>query len=213
MKANFTLWGYGGETMAGTIPREIYEYFKENEYDFDEYANYEYQDQFQELIPEELQPYSPGEPYECDDIFHEHGATLDALTQITVTDENGNEIWSVGADKDSLTKLGVTVTETRKIDFDDIKEDTVIFWSGEGEKGCFIDTDFELKDSFDPNKLSITYETYNGWSIITGIEYDGEDIENSSGGDTNGKWVDSELILIGDIEHYDPVSLDDRDDE
>lgn len=213
MKAKITIWGYGGETIAGTIPREIYEYFKENEYDFDEYASYEYQEQFMELVPEEMQPFPPGEVHECDDVFHEWGASLDILTQITVTDENGDEIWSVGADKDHLINLGVTVTETKNIDLDDIEEDTVIYWSGNGEKGNFFGSEFELNGEFDPKKLTVFYTTCHGWSIIEGIEYDGYEFEDIGDMDTRGKWADSELIVIGDIEEYDPVSLDDRDEE
>ena len=44
------------------------------------------------------------------------------------------------------------------------------------DKGTFYKTELEAQ-SFDVNKLLISYETIAGFSIITDIEYDGESID------------------------------------
>jgi len=55
------------------------------------------------------------------------------------------------------------------------------------EKGNFFDGVIETVGSFDVKKLKVyTTEYLNGEDTITGIEYDGVEIDNN-GGDTNGK--------------------------
>jgi hypothetical protein len=55
------------------------------------------------------------------------------------------------------------------------------------EKGSFFDGLIETHGDFDIKKLKIiTTEFLNGEDTITGVEYDGVEIDNS-GGDTNGK--------------------------
>jgi len=55
------------------------------------------------------------------------------------------------------------------------------------EKGQFFDGVIETVGSFDAKKLKVyTTEYMNGEDTVTGIEYDGVDIDNN-GGDTNGK--------------------------
>ena len=55
------------------------------------------------------------------------------------------------------------------------------------EKGQFFDGVIETVGDFDPKKLKVsTMEYMNGEDTVTGLEYDGIDIENN-GGDTTGK--------------------------
>jgi hypothetical protein len=55
------------------------------------------------------------------------------------------------------------------------------------EKGNFFDGVIETVGSFDAKKLKVyTTEYLNGEDTVTGIEYDGVEIDNN-GGDTNGK--------------------------
>ena len=55
------------------------------------------------------------------------------------------------------------------------------------EKGCFFEGELNLTAPFDPAKLAINYSDIEGWSLITGVTYDGEDIEGYDGYDTRGK--------------------------
>jgi hypothetical protein len=55
------------------------------------------------------------------------------------------------------------------------------------EKGTFFEGIVETIGAFDPKKLKVyTTEYLNGEDTVTGVEYEGNDIEND-GGDTNGK--------------------------
>ena len=82
------LSGYGGEIVLGSVHREQYEYFRDNEIDIEEYA---WDCDNEQEVPEEMQPFTPGEWHSCDDVAHESGCELSEYNYITVTDENGKE--------------------------------------------------------------------------------------------------------------------------
>lgn len=203
--------GYGGECYAGRVDRKIYDYFKEQKIDMDEYASS--WDEF-EGMPREMQPFSPGAPFECDSMFHASGAELSDLNSIEVYDENSDVHWECTAGLNDLEDKGVTVEEFGSTDFDDLEQGEVVFWGGQGEKGCFFDGEIHLTQPFDPAKLKIVYETCDGWSIINYVEYDGEEVDGSGGYSTTGKWGEAKWILGGDEEVYsETVSAEDREDE
>jgi len=203
--------GYGGECYAGRVDRKIYDYFKAQKIDMDEYASS--YDEF-EGMPVEMQPFTPGSPYECDGLFHASGAELSDLNSIEVFDETGKTHWECTAGLNDLEDKGVVVDEYGSTDLDDLESGEVAFWGGQGEKGCFFDGEIYLKAPFDPAKLRIIYETCDGWSIINGVEYDGVEIDGTGGYSTTGKWSEAKWVLGGDEEVYsETVSADDREDE
>jgi hypothetical protein len=203
--------GYGGECYAGRVDRKIYDYFKAQKIDMDEYASS--YDEF-EGMPVDMQPFTPGSPFECDGLFHASGAELSDLNSIEVFDEKGNTHWECTAGVNDLEDKGVVVDEFGSTDLDDLEPGEVAFWGGQGEKGCFFDGEIYLKAPFDPAKLRIIYETCDGWSIINGVEYDGVEIDGSGGYSTTGKWGEAKWVLGGDEEVYlETVSVDDREDE
>ena len=70
------------------------------------------------------------------------------------------------------------------------------------ERGSYIG-EFELPDDveFDPKKLIVTInEVAECWTIVTGIEYDGEDIYCD--GDTIGKGIDWHVYYKGELESF-----------
>jgi len=68
----------------------------------------------------------------------------------------------------------------------ELKEAQYIITYESVEKGNFIECEFETED-FDKNKLVFQLtEDWNGNDVITGVKYDGEEIDND-GGDSNGK--------------------------
>jgi hypothetical protein len=89
----------------------------------------------------------------------------------TVEEESGWEL--------ELTKMGCS---------DEVPEGTeFIAQMYSSEKGQFFDGVIETIGEFDIKKLKVyTTEYLNGEDTVTGIEYEGIDIEND-GGDTNGK--------------------------
>ena len=180
------LSGYGGEIVLGSVPREQYEYFRDNEIDIEEYA---WDCDNEQEVPEEMQPFTPGEWHSCDDVAHESGCELSDYNYITVTDENGKEHWQCKLGYSELTDAGVEVDETEESLCSDRsdRENTVGFIGQSVEKGCFFEGELNLTAPFDPAKLAINYSDIEGWSLITGVTYDGEDIEGYDGYDTRGK--------------------------
>jgi hypothetical protein len=208
---NIYIGGYGGESYAGTVDRATYDYFKQHKIDIEEYAT-DWNDKFND-VPSELMPFSPGSPYDCDNLFHASGAELSDSNEIEIRDENGDQHWSCVAGLNELEDAGVTVNQSGGCDFEDeLPEDAIVFWGGQGEKGTFFDGEFELRAPFDPKLLTVNYENCDGWWIISSVEYDGEEIDGTGGYSTTGKWAESKWILPEGEEPYDPVSRDDNDD-
>ena len=209
---NIYIGGYGGESYAGKVDRKIYDYFKEKQINIEEYAT-DWDDNFGD-VPRELQPFSPGSPYDCDGLFHASGAELSNLNEIQINDENGNQHWTCAAGLNELEDAGVTVDEHGGYNFEDAEmNDHVIFWGGQGEKGTFFDGEIYLKAPFDPKKLTIGYENCDGWWIINSVEYDGEEVDGSGGYSTTGKWNENKWIIPENEEPYATVSREDQDDE
>ena len=209
---NIYIGGYGGEAYAGTVDRATYEYFKEKKIDIEQYAN-DWDDLFGD-VPRELMPFSPGSPYDCDNLFHASGAELSNSNEIVINDEHGNQHWACAAGLNELEDEGVDVNKWGGCDFDDLPEDTIVHWGGQGEKGTFFDGEIELTQPFDPKKLTVNYENCDGWWIINNIEYDGVEIDGTGGYSTTGKWTENKWILCNGEEAYQGEERDeDSDDE
>ena len=73
---------------------------------------------------------------------------------------------------------------------------TVVFIGNSNEKGTFFEGEFELKAPFDITKLTLHIDDVDGEEIVTGVSYDGEDIENW-GGNTDGKSSDFGFYIAG----------------
>ena len=206
-----SIGGYGGESYAGRVSRETYEYFKENKIDIEEYAS-DWHNNFDD-VPRELQPFSPGSPYDCDGLFHSSGASLDNSNEITINNETGDTHWSCALGTDELELEGVEVEEFGGAELDsELGDDEVAFWGGNGEKGSFFEGEVLLRAPFDPKKLKISYENCDGWRIINVIEYNGEEIDGSNGYGTTGKWTEHKWILGVNVEEYEAVSREDMED-
>lgn len=206
-----TLQGYGGECYAGKVDRKIYDYFKENKIDIEEYASS--WDDFDD-VPSELTPFPAGSAYECDNLFHASGAELSESNELCVSDKDGNTIWEHNLGYSDLEESGVTVEEVGGGELLDLcDENDVVFWGGQGEKGCFFDAEFTLRAPFDPKKLKITYENCDDWYIISGVEYDGEELDGYGGYSTTGKWAENKWVLLNGEEVYtDVVSREESND-
>jgi hypothetical protein len=203
--------GYGGEAYAGTVDKATYEYFKEKRIDIEQYAT-DWDDLFGD-VPRELQPYNPGSPYDCDNLFHASGAELSNSNEIVINDEHGNQHWVCAAGLNELEDAGVDVNKWGGCDFDDLSEDTIVHWGGQGEKGTFFDGEIELTQPFDPKKLTVNYENCDGWWIINNIEYDGVEIDGSGGYSTTGKWTENKWVLCNGDEVYQGEERNEDDDE
>jgi hypothetical protein len=208
---NIYIGGYGGEAYAGTVDKATYEYFKQKKINIEQYAN-DWDDLFDD-VPRELMPFSPGSPYDCDNLFHASGAELSNSNEIVINDEHGNQHWACAAGLNELEDEGVDVNKWGGCDFDDLPEDTIVHWGGQGEKGTFFDGEIELTQPFDPKKLTVNYENCDGWWIINNIEYDGVEIDGAGGYSTTGKWNENKWILCNGDEVYQSEERDEDDND
>lgn len=203
------MYAYGGEVYAGTVDRKVYDYFKKRKLDLDEYAN----DWDNNLnVPDEFQPFPPGSPYECDNLVHASGATLDNGNVIEITDDRGNIVWTSSLDINVLEEEGVDVEEWESFDSEEIPDGDVVYWGAQGDKGLCFGGEIELKAPFDPKKLKIQYSNADGWYLCGSVLYDGEDIDNNDLS-TNGKWGENKWLLGSNEEVYESVSSEDTEEE
>jgi len=203
-----TLSGYGGECYCGTVSREIYDFFASKKIDINQFA-WEWDDEKWADVPDNMRPFDPGSPYECDNMFHASGAELSDLNYLTVTDENNDTHWESNLGFSDLTAAGVDVERYSDVDLDEVEEGTIVFWGGSGEKGCFFEGEINLTAPFDPAKLKIIYDNCDGWGIINYVEYDGEEIDGSNGYSTTGKWSDAKWVVGDGVEPYEAEERDD----
>jgi hypothetical protein len=192
-----SLGGFGGEIVVGRVDRVKYDYFKENDIDIEEYAG-DWDNERE--VPDEMMLFEPGSWHDCDNAAHESGVEMDVGCDVTVNDENNNEVWSHNLGIDSLVDDGIDVSDSFNFDSSDEDAGTCIYVGQSTEKGTFFDGEIKLTAPFDPKKLSFDYTVIEGWQLCYGLQYDGEDIENDSGGDTWGKGMYHTLTCIGEDE-------------
>jgi hypothetical protein len=202
---NIQIYAYGGECYMGKVDRKIYDYFKEHKIDMDQYAS-DWDSTF-DFVPEELRPFPPGSPYECDSLCHASGPEVSDNNYIEITDENGDKIWQSSFGLNELEDAGVEVDEWETAIIDDLDDGTVVFWGGQGEKGTCFGSSFELRAPFDPKKLRISYSNCDGWWICNGVSYDDEDLDNDDLS-TTGKWGENKWVIVGGEEVYEGVERD-----
>jgi hypothetical protein len=121
---------------------------------------------------------------------------------------SGQELFKSNLDISNLEDQGVQVTLGEDCDNTDWDEGRVVFWGGQGEKGCFFDGEITLRAPFDPAKLRIYYGNGDDWLLTGGVEYDGEEIEGMDGYSTTGKWAEGKFWIKGDEEVYEGVERD-----
>jgi hypothetical protein len=188
---NISLWGYGGEIAMGTVRREIFDYFKKRRISVPDFA-WDY-DAVEELnIPEELQPFSAGSWYECDDLGHSSGVSRNSGT-IQITDENGNTVLERPLESLDGTDIGLACDNEAWVGM--VSPGEVVFVGRSNEKGTFFEGTIELTAPFDPEKLVLYYDDLDGEEIITQVYYDDQDVDNW-GGNTDGKSSDFCFCLV-----------------
>jgi len=211
------LHGYGGECYIGSVSREQYEFFKSKRIDIDQYTHSWDDNGLWDDVPADMRPFDPGSPYDCDDLFHASGATMDESSWITVEEVvSGKELFKSNLDISNLEDQGVQVILGEDCDNTDWDDGRVVFWGGQGEKGCFFDGEITLRAPFDPARLRIHYGNGDDWLLTGGVEYDGEEVEGMDGYSTTGKWAEGKFWIKGSEEVYEGIERDedgDSDDE
>lgn len=186
------VWGYGGDYAMGTVDRKIYDYFKNRRLDFAEFC---YNDSYAEEnnIPEEMWPFPPDQWYECDNLIHVNGVDMNGGT-IEIEDEEGNIVYR--KDMSDISEDDITTDGgDEAFIHQHVTKDKVVFYGVSSEKGTFFETEIELKAPFELEKLNITFCDVDGNEIMSGAQYDGEELDNMDM-NTNGKGYDMTLYAL-----------------
>jgi len=204
-----SMWGYGGEKVMGTTTQEVWDYCMANQVDLSDIAWNS--DACEEMnLDEDMLPFPPGSWYECDSMGHTNGVSRDSGT-IQVCDENGNTIY-----EKSLEECDGCDDSPELCCFDETwigsrKAGEIVFVGSSNEKGTFFEGEIELTAPFEIEKLSLQYKEFDGEDIVSGLMYDGEDIDNNGGG-TDGKSSDFNMVRLiddaGNFERYEPEEKD-----
>jgi hypothetical protein len=205
-----SMWGYGGERVMGTVDPKVWDYCMENQVDLSDIAWDS--DAAEEIgLDPDMLPFPPGSWYECDDMAHTNGVSRDAGT-LQIEDENGESVFEKSLD--DIDGCSDDSPEWSCIDESFIgsrAKGEVVFIGSSNEKGTFFEADLELRAPFDITKLTLNYEEVDGEEIVSGVTYDGEDIDNW-GGSTDGKSSDFTMVRItddaGNWERYEPEEKD-----
>lgn len=186
------LVGRGGEIVMGAVDRKVYDYFEDNGIDIEEFAG----DWDNDLnVPEEFQPFVPGDWYECDNIAHETGVDITSGT-IIVHDELGNIVWESDLHPDSLDQHSVRIGCSEEVYPNDRLKPGECFYIGQSvEKGLFFGGAIRLTAPFDPKLLELSYGDYDGWELCSSVAYAGEFID-SDDYDTSGKGMYHTLAKV-----------------
>ena len=214
VRARIMLSGYGGECYIGSVSREDYEFFKSRQIDVEQYAmDWDDGGRFKD-VPDQHRFFSPGQPYDCDNLFHQSGATMDDSSYLTVVnDDTREDIFETNLRIGNLEDQGIEVECSEEFDSVDLNDGDVIFWSGQGEKGCFFDGEITLRRPFDPRLLKISYAAGDGWDISSSVTYDGEEVDGFDGYSTTGKWTEHKFWIKGGEEVYAGVERDEDSEE
>lgn len=198
MKYRIEFSGRGGEIAIGQVKREFYDAIQANEADFDEYAwNWDYLDESGIEIPEDIRPFEPGEWFDCDNICHNNGPSLEDC-YITVISETEEVIYNEEPVA-SLVELGMDY-ESREVYPQETLNDGDVYFIGQSfEKGLFLVYEVEA-ETFDPAKLVLQVEDCDGWELIVGASYDGVALDDLGELSTSGKGSEFQLVLIGNDE-------------
>lgn len=194
-----TVSGYGGEIAMGKVDQKTVEYFNENGIDLEEYATSWGDDEDYVEVPEDLRPFTQGNWYDCDNIEHCSGAEFGG-SWISVSDENGNEVWQAELNHD-LADVGCDIECFCSEDVEDyVDADTAVFVGQSFEKGCFFEAELLLTQPFNPSKFKFTYSDIADWSILNVVEYAGEELDGSDNYSTTGKSMSFEFYSASDSE-------------
>lgn len=173
-KYTVSIQGYGSEITIGSVNTEQKTLLLNEDKDL------------VEIVQEDLDEW--GAHYEIDDQYHRWGAT-DHYT-ITIEDEGGNTVFEV--DEENIYDHDTDDFELTEFVYPEINEDLDLLITVAAEKGSFFLGNIETEADFDISKLKIKIDSdievgeYFFGSIVSGIFYDGEEVDNY-GGDTNGK--------------------------
>lgn len=164
--------GDGAYLCIEPVTKELYEYFKRNELNLEEYA---LDDRYAEEknIPENMQPFEPG--CRASFGFYESGMTATDYLELLVQGGDSSEVFSGVIPKKNL-KLDKKASDSLRD-----KEKGIYAVGYEGLEDCYISGEIELESDFDIKKFKVHYGCIDYQlgerEIISSITYDDKEIE------------------------------------
>lgn len=207
---DITLSGYGGEISMGRISEAAYEYWRDRD-DLDDFVM-DWDGEFED-VPADARFCTDGAWHDVDDICHESGCEATESSWVTVEDLLENKsIFESCLDPDTLAKIGVdTTNHSHCRPSEDEPAGTCVFLGQNFEKGTFFSGTVRITEPFDPSKLSISWTDCDGWRLISGVEYGGEEVEGYDAYSTTGKGSDFRVYQVGSEEPDHPEAKSDDD--
>lgn len=200
-----SLYGYGGETVVGRIDQKVWDYFRDNRVNVSDFA---WDSEYGEDVPEDLRPFEPSCWYDCDNIMHTNGVSLNAGT-LEILDENDKVVYT--RDLSTLDGVDIAIETDDECSTDHLVKTGPIFYAHSSEKGLFFEGKIELTSPFDPNKLTLIKDEIDSESLVNSVRYDGEYIDNYDMS-TNGKGFECRFYNLVDDEFTSYESGDDVDE-
>jgi hypothetical protein len=198
-----SLSGYGGEIVMGRITEQQYDFWQDRD-DLEELVH----DWDGDMdVPSDMRFITDGAWHDVDDLCHESGCEASDCCTITVYDELENcDLWESNLDISNLDSKGVDVSGHSRISPDeDQPSGTCVFMGQNFEKGTFFSGTIRITQPFDHRKLSISWIDCDGWRLINGVEYDGEEVEGYDGYSTSGKSMEFRVYQIERDGDWDPA--------
>ncbi|MCG3857318.1 hypothetical protein [Psychrobacter sp. Ps2] len=182
------LRGYGTFIYAGTVAKDTYEYFEDEDIYLQEYADYLDDPESSNLqIPKEHDFVDGGCLYDVDNLWCISGAELTSYCILSVDLENGDDDWECDLDLDTLEELGIKTTciSSSIGMINDLPSGTCAFMARETTTGLQFEENQIISSSsdFDPTKLELYYHEYMDTYIVKHIKYDGREYFGS-----NSEW-------------------------
>jgi hypothetical protein len=199
-----TLSGYGGEIVMGRITEAAYDYWQ----DRDDLGDYVYDWDNNMEVPADAAFCPDGAWHDVDDICHENGCEASDACRITVDDLlEGKTVWETNLDLTNLDSHGVDTTDHSHVVPNETEPDgTHVFMGQSFEKGVFFAGTVEITEPFDPAQLAISWTDCDGWRLISGVTYSGEEVDGYGAYSTTGKGTDFRVYRVERDEESEPVT-------
>jgi len=200
-----TLSGYGGEIVMGRITEAAYDFWQDRD-DLEDFV-WDYDGEMD--VPADARFCTDGAWHDIDNICHESGCEAADSSWITVEDTaEGVTVFESCCDLDTLNSKGIdTSCSGQYSPARDLESDTCVFLGQSFEKGVFFSARVRINQPFDASKLSISWNDCDGWRLISGVEYDGEDLDGSGAYSTSGKGSNFNVFRVErDDKDWDPAA-------
>lgn len=183
MKYEIKIWSRGIDVGIGKITKEQYDYWSEREvYELEEALNDNFDYEENETPAEARLPYEYYNEYE--DVFFGYGPDFD-YNEMSIIDADGNVIYegdvsSFIDEHDPDYEHDLIEPGDRDYYIEWLEPGHYVQWC-QGGKGLYFDGEFETQEKFDPLKMKFSRRETDYGEILTGIQYDGQDVDNEAG--------------------------------